>query len=168
MKIALCFAALLVCVPIAASAQTASPQPLFITINANGAVAKSLEQYAPGEPVAVHVSTVHAADVRAITLIAMGPSGSPVRTPLARNADGTFGGNLALDETGGYTLTISERTGTLTTETQPITLDVNAAIPDESMPLALGGGALLFLGIGTFGFVVLRRRSVAPAQARAA
>jgi hypothetical protein len=153
------------------AAAAESPQPLFITINANGAVAKSLEQYAPGEPVAVHVSTVHAADVRGITLIAMGPSGSPERTALVRNADGTFGGNLALAEAGSYTLTISERTSVLTTETQPITLDVNAPVADESAPLALAGGALLFLGIGTFGFVLLRRRShmvAAPAQARAA
>jgi hypothetical protein len=166
MKAAL-LAALLFSVPVAASAAPSS-QPLFITINANGAVAKSLEQYAPGEPVAVAVSTIHAADVRSVTLIAMGPSGSSVRLPLARNADGTFAGNLALDEAGTYTLTISERTGILTTETQPITLDVNAVVTDESAPLALGGGALLFLGIGTFGFVLLRRRSAAPAHARAA
>lgn len=170
MRFASCLAAFIFLLPVAATAATPA-QPLFITIDNNGAVAKSLEQYTPGTPVAVHVSIVHASDVAALSLIAMGPNGAPVRTALERNSDGTFSGNLALDEAGTWTLTVSERSGILTTETQPISLDVTATVTDESMPLALGAGAIAFLMIGGLGFVLLRRRSVAqvaPAQARAA
>jgi len=143
-------------------------QPLFIAINGQGAVAKSLEQYTPGAPIAVHVSALHAADIDAVGLIAMGPSGSPLRTTLKRSADGTFAGVLALNETGTWTLTVSERTGTLTTETSPIGLDVDTLTPDTSGPIAFAAGAFLFLALGGFGFIALRRRATMPAHARAA
>jgi hypothetical protein len=170
MRFASCIAALIFLFPIATTAAPL-PQPLFITIDNNGAVAKSLEQYMPGTPVAVHVSIVHASDVAKVSLIALGPSGSPVRTQLDRNSDGTFSGNLALDEAGTWTLTVSEQSGILTTETQPISLDVTQTATDGSLPIALGAGAVVFLMAGGLGFVLLRRRSaaqVATAQARAA
>jgi hypothetical protein len=152
----------------ASAADSAPSQPLFITINGQGAVAKSLEQYTPDTPIAVQVSTRRATDVDAVTLIAMGPSGSPIRAQLTRSAGGTFTGELNLNEAGSWTLTVSERTGTFTTETSPLGLDVSAQTVDMSAPLALGGGAVLFLLLGSVGFIVLRRRAAIPAHARAA
>jgi hypothetical protein len=145
-----------------ASAQTAQHQVLSISLHGDGARATQLSQYDPSVPLSVEVTDSGHARIDELAIVAQGPNGESLRTPLARGADSAYRGSLTLDDQGMWRVHLSSRVGTLRTDTTPVTLDVETPPPSNAWMTGLAVGAAVFLIVGLGGFFVLRRAMRSP------
>jgi len=134
-----------------------APQPLSISVHGQGAQATLLPEYEPGAPIAVTVTNRGAQHLDALTVVASGPAGESIRMPLSRAADGTYTGSLALSDEGAWRLRLTSRAGSLSTDTTPISLAVQAPPPSNAWLTGVAVGAAVFLIVGGSGFFILRR-----------
>lgn len=150
-----------------AGAQTAAgAQPLTISVSGDGAQATRLASYVPDVPIAVTVTKTGSTRIDSMAIAASGPDGQVTNLPLARAADGTFTGWLALRTQGIWRLLLTSRAGASSTETTPIALDVRPPQPSDAGLIGLLVGGAMFLVVGGGGFVLLRRRlsDASPAE----
>jgi hypothetical protein len=142
----------------AGAQMAATAQPLTISVKGDGAQATRLASYALDAPISVTVTTGGPARIDAMAIDASGPDGQLTDLPLARDAQGTFTGWLVLRSPGTWRLRLTSRAGLVSTDTTPVTLDVELPAPPTAgrIGLLVGGGMFLVLGGG--GFLLLRRR----------
>ncbi len=134
-----------------------SVQPLAIVIHGDGAQATRLPEYDPRFPIAVRVSDTDQPSITALTVVATGPAGQAVRSALTRDTDGTFSGSITLADPGSWNLRLTSRSGSLSTDTTPVTLDVQAPPPSNAPAIGFAVGSAIFIVVGGGGFLLLRR-----------
>jgi hypothetical protein len=134
-----------------------SSQPLSITIHGDGAQATRLPEYDPSLPIAIRVTDTDPRTISELTVVARGPAGNSIRMPLTRDADGTYSGSLALSDPGPWSLHLTSRAGSLSTDTTPVLLAVQAPPPSNAPFIGVAVGAAIFIVIGGGGFLLLRR-----------
>jgi hypothetical protein len=132
-------------------------QSLSISLHGDGAQATQLPQYDPAAPIAVHVMNGDGRPPDALTIVAVGPAGERLRAPLARAGDGTFSGTITLGDEGSWRVNLAASSGSVRTDTTPVTLDVEAPPPSNAWMIGLAVGAAIFLMVGGSGFLLLRR-----------
>lgn len=140
----------------AVPAWAASAQPLAITVRGDGANAVRLEHYAPAQPVRVRVQVALEEPLDDITLVATAPDGRALRTPLMRDTDGSYTGDISFEIPGTWNVGLATRAGAIQTETTPFALDVAPPGADDSWVTGLVVGGGLFVIVGGLGFVALR------------
>jgi hypothetical protein len=138
-----------------ASAEPAG-QPLSIVLTADGADARRLDRYTPGDPIDIAVTTRSGSPFSAVTLVAGGPAGAQ-SYPLRRMADGSFAGRIVLSDAGTWDLHLVTAAGRLQTATAPFELNVAAAPEDGAWAVAIGVGAGSFFILGGLGWLIVGR-----------
>ncbi len=164
MKALVTLALLLVATPLAAGAST--HQSLSIVLHARDASTQRLPHYRAASPIAVRVAG-DAERYDAVTIVANGPGGIAIRTPLARTDDG-FAGALRLARPGVWTIDLTAQLGSVSDAVAGIPLDVDA--PDGSATAGYAGfvlAALMFVS-GVLMIVRGRLAFAAPIAIRVA
>lgn len=143
-----------------ASAQP-PPQQLTIGLTPDEAEATRLPSYDPAAPIAVTVTEPAGRHAEAVTLVAAGPGGQHLDVALARAGETRFHGVLRLGEPGPWSLVVAARGGSLTTQTNALTLQVVQSPPSAApwIGFAAGSGIFSLLGSGYFLVCRLARRT---------
>jgi hypothetical protein len=151
-KALLTLALLLAATPLAAGAAT--HQSLSIVLHARDASTLRLPHYRTASPIAVRVAG-DAGRYDAVTIVANGPGGIAIRTPLARTDDG-FAGALRLGRPGTWTIDLTAQLGSVSDAIAGIPLDVEA--PDGSTTAGYAGFVLAALMLVSGALMIVRRR----------
>jgi hypothetical protein len=156
--------ALMVTVAMASAAVVVSAngarQTLGVTMTRQGSRIERLDRYVPARPIELRVDAPRA---RTATLVGTAPDGAGLRVPLARAADGSFGGEVTVSTPGVWSLAIATHRRSTETASEPFAITVAEGVSQRSMGLVLalalallGGG----LGLIVRGIVGLYRRTV--------
>jgi hypothetical protein len=97
-------------------------QRLGVVLHHNRAATERLPHYLAAAPISVHVGG-YARRLQTLTVVAHGPSGEAISTPLARTGD-TFSGDLRLIAPGTWTVAFSTQLGSVTAALANVPLEV--------------------------------------------
>lgn len=133
-------------------AQAAGPQRLGVVLHRHRAATERLPHYLAAAPISVNVGG-YARRLGNLNVVAHGPNGEAVTTPMARSGD-TFSGNLHLAP-GAWTVAVSTQLGSVPAALANVPLEV---VTDDPAELAARlAFALAALSIVTGLTLVLRR-----------
>jgi hypothetical protein len=139
----------------------AAAQPLTVDERTDQLRVDHLDRYTNGEPVAVRVQVQPA---QSVTLVGLAPDGASLRVPLAREADGSFAGNVALSTPGTWTLAVvAAENGVQSTSTSFVVTVTDAGATKESA-LTMIALALASIG-GGVGLIAVGRKNAVAAHA---
>jgi hypothetical protein len=138
----------------------AAAQPLTIDERTDQLRVDHLDRYTNDEPLAVRVQ---AQPAQSVTLLGLAPDGGSLRVPLARQADGSFTGDVSLAKPGTWTLAVdAAANGVQSTSQSFVVIVADARATKESFFTMLGlalvsiGGGLGLIAVGRKNAVALR------------
>ena len=146
------------------AASAAPHQSLSIVLHADDASTQRLPHYRVASPIAVRVAG-DAGRYDAVTIVAKGPGGLAIRTPLARTAEG-YAGALRLVRPGTWTIDLTAQLGSVSDAIAGIPLDVEA--PDGSEVAGYAAFALAALLFASGVLIIVRQRAAAATFVRIA
>lgn len=132
------------------SARHAGDQTLTVTMTPQGSRVERREGYTAARPIVLRVDAPRA---QGVTLLGTAPDGGSLRVPLARAADGSFGGEVGLAMPGIWSLAIASQAGSDEAASGAFAISVVEGVSQRALGVVLGL-ALLFLG-GGVGLIVL-------------
>ncbi|HTW83522.1 MAG TPA: hypothetical protein VMD91_05560 [Candidatus Sulfotelmatobacter sp.] len=127
-------------------------QHLRVDLSAGSPSVERQGDYASSQPIELRVRAPRASSA---SVVGVGPDGSNLNVPLAREADGSFRGALRLAIPGAWSLAVATLAGDEGTTTQSFPIDVA-----DGDALFGQAGLLFFLAAASIvaGIAVLRRR----------
>jgi hypothetical protein len=142
----------------AAALALAPAQRLAIDLSATTPQVQRQAAYTTAQAIRLHVWAPQAS---AASLIGVGPNGSNLRLPLARDANGSFAGELRLPAAGMWSLAVVTAFGEDVSTTQSFAVDVAdgaTLFGRASLLLILAAGSIA----GGIGLLALARRRAVP------
>ncbi|MEA2666570.1 MAG: hypothetical protein QOI11_3514 [Candidatus Eremiobacteraeota bacterium] len=125
------------------SAGHAGEQTLAVAMTAQGSQVERRDGYTAARPIVLHVDAPRA---QGVTLIGIAPDGGNLRVPLARAADGSFGGEIALAMPGIWSLAIASHTGAAEAASEPFAISVVEGVSQRALTVVLALALLLLAG----------------------
>lgn len=145
------------------SAHHAGEQTLAVAMTPQGARIERRDDYAAARPIVLHVDAPRA---QGVTLVGVAPDGGNLRLPLARAADGSFGGEIALAMPGVWSLALTSQLGAAETASESFAITVVEGVSPRALGVVLAlallllAGGLTLIGLG-LGQAYRRRHPVA-------
>ncbi len=133
------------------SAKHAGDQTLGVAMTAQGSRIERLDDYTAARPIVLRVDAPRA---RGVTLVGTAPDGGSLRVPLARAADGSFGGEVTLAMPGVWSLAISSHLGDAESASESFAITVVEGVSQRALSLVLAlalallAGGLALIGLG--------------------